>query len=107
MKWVYSFGNGKAEGEAGMKNNRRLYVGVQTSEKISMAFEAEVTDKGGHSSRPTAGNPIYRLSAGLARLSKFQFPLHLTDTTREYFKRRAGLESGAMKADMLAAAPGF
>jgi len=40
-------------GEAGMKGNRRLYIGVQTSEKISMAFEAEVTDKGGHSSRPT------------------------------------------------------
>jgi acetylornithine deacetylase/succinyl-diaminopimelate desuccinylase-like protein len=91
-------------GEAGMKGGRRLYVGVQTSEKDSMAFQAEVTDKGGHSSRPTAGNPIYRLSEALARLSKFQFPVHLTDTTREYFKRRATLESGAAKADMLAAA---
>jgi acetylornithine deacetylase/succinyl-diaminopimelate desuccinylase-like protein len=91
-------------GEAGMKGGRRLYVGVQTSEKDSMAFQAEVTDKGGHSSRPTAGNPIYRLSEGLARLSKFQFPVHLTDTTREYFKRRATLESGAAKADMLAVA---
>ena len=55
-------------GEAGMKAGRRLYIGVQTSEKISMAFEAEVTDKGGHSSRPTADNPIYRLSEGLTRL---------------------------------------
>jgi acetylornithine deacetylase/succinyl-diaminopimelate desuccinylase-like protein len=91
-------------GEAGMKGGRRLYVGVQTSEKDSMAFEAEVTDKGGHSSRPTAGNPIYRLSEGLARLSKFQFPVHLTDTTRAYFERRAALESGTTKADMLAAA---
>ena len=91
-------------GEAGMKAGRRLYVGVQTSEKISMAFEAEVLDKGGHSSRPTAGNPIYRLSEGLARLSKFQFPVHLTDTTRAYFERRAVLESGEKKADMLAAA---
>jgi acetylornithine deacetylase/succinyl-diaminopimelate desuccinylase-like protein len=91
-------------GEAGMKGGRRLYVGVQTSEKDSMAFEAEVTDKGGHSSRPTAGNPIYRLSKGLARLSTFQFPVHLTDTTRAYFERRASLESGQTKADMLAVA---
>ncbi len=91
-------------GEAGMKSGRRLYVGVQTSEKDSMAFEAEVTDKGGHSSRPTAGNPIYRLSEALARLSKFQFPVHLTDTTRAYFERRATLESGQSKTDMLAAA---
>ena len=91
-------------GEAGMKGGRRLYVGVQTSEKMSMAFEAEVTDKGGHSSRPTADNPIYRLSEGLARLSKFRFPTHLTDTTRQYFERRAAIETGATKSDMLAAA---
>jgi acetylornithine deacetylase/succinyl-diaminopimelate desuccinylase-like protein len=90
-------------GEAGMKGGRRLYVGVQTSEKISMAFEAEVTDKGGHSSRPTADNPIYRLSEGLARLSKFKFPTHLTDTTRQYFERRAAIETGANRSDMLAA----
>jgi acetylornithine deacetylase/succinyl-diaminopimelate desuccinylase-like protein len=91
-------------GEAGMKGGRRLYVGVQTSEKISMAFEAEVTDKGGHSSRPTVDNPIYRLSEGLARLSKFRFPTHLTDTTRQYFERRAAIETGSIKSDMLAAA---
>ena len=90
-------------GEAGMKGGRRLYVGVQTSEKISMAFEAEVTDKGGHSSRPTADNPIYRLSAGLARLSKYRFPTHLTETTRQYFERRAAIESGTVRSDMLGA----
>jgi acetylornithine deacetylase/succinyl-diaminopimelate desuccinylase-like protein len=89
-------------GEAGMKGGRRLYVGVQTSEKMSMAFAAEVTDKGGHSSRPTSGNPIYRLSKALARLSEFRFPVHLTETTRQYFDRRAAIESGAIKADMLA-----
>ena len=87
-------------GEAGLKSGRRLYVGVQTSEKMSMAFQAEVTDKGGHSSRPTAANPIYRLSEGLARLAKFRFPVHLTDTTRQYFERRATIESGATQADM-------
>jgi acetylornithine deacetylase/succinyl-diaminopimelate desuccinylase-like protein len=89
-------------GEAGMKGGRRLYIGVQTSEKMSMAFQAEVTDKGGHSSRPTADNPIYRLSEGLARLAKFRFPEHLTDTTRQYFQRRADIEKGATKSDMLA-----
>ena len=91
-------------GEAGMKDGRRLYIGVQTSEKISMAFEVEVTDKGGHSSRPTAANPIYRLSEALARLSKFRFPVHLTDTTRQYFERRAAIESGTIKSDMLGVA---
>jgi acetylornithine deacetylase/succinyl-diaminopimelate desuccinylase-like protein len=91
-------------GEAGMKNGHRLYVGVQTSEKMSMAFEAEVTDKGGHSSRPTADNPIYRLSKGLVRLSKFSFPVNLTETTRQYFERRAAIETGSTRSDMLAVA---
>lgn len=89
-------------GEAAMKKGRRLYVGVQTSEKIFVTFELEATDKGGHSSRPTAENPIYRLSAALARLSTHRFPLHLTETTRLYFERRAALESGQTAADMRA-----
>src|SRR5215470_2218320 len=89
-------------GEAAMKKGRRLYVGVQTSEKIFTTFELETTDKGGHSSRPTVENPIYRLSAALTRLQKHRFPLHLTDTTRLYFERRAGIESGQVAADMRA-----
>jgi acetylornithine deacetylase/succinyl-diaminopimelate desuccinylase-like protein len=91
-------------GEAGMKDGRKLYVGVETSEKVFLSFRAEVTDKGGHSSRPTPGNPIYRLAAGLERLSRYEFPVHLTDTTRLYFARRAALETGQLKADMLAVA---
>jgi len=89
-------------GEAALKKGRRLYVGVQTSEKIFTTFELETTDKGGHSSRPTAENPIYRLSAALTRLSKHRFPVHLTSTTRLYFERRAGIESGQVAADMRA-----
>jgi acetylornithine deacetylase/succinyl-diaminopimelate desuccinylase-like protein len=87
-------------GEAGMKNGKRLYVGVQTSEKVFHTFTLTVTDKGGHSSRPTASNPIYRLAADLTKLADFRFPVHLTDTTRAYFERRASLESGQMQADM-------
>src|SRR5499427_1415081 len=89
-------------GEGALKKGRRLYVGVQTSEKIFVTFELEATDKGGHSSRPTTENPIYRLSEALQRLSTYRFPLHLTDTTRLYFERRAGIEGGAVAADMRA-----
>jgi len=89
-------------GEAGVKDGRKLYVAVQTSEKVFLTFGLEVTDKGGHSSVPTAANPIYRLSAALARLSQIAFPVHLTDTTRMYFERRAGVETGPLKSPMLA-----
>jgi acetylornithine deacetylase/succinyl-diaminopimelate desuccinylase-like protein len=87
-------------GDAGMKHGRRLYVAVQTSEKLFLSFELTVTDKGGHSSEPTPANPIYRLAAGLERLSHLEFPVHLTPTTRAYFARRASLESGQLQADM-------
>jgi acetylornithine deacetylase/succinyl-diaminopimelate desuccinylase-like protein len=93
-------------GEAGMKQGRKLYVAVQTSEKNFLTFGVETTDKGGHSSRPTADNPIYRLSAALARLSQYRFPVHLTETTRQYFARRAELETGQKQSDMRAVAQG-
>ena len=72
------------EGLLGVK----LYVAVQTSEKNFLTFGVETTDNGGHSSRPTNDNPIYRLAAALTRLSKYRFPVHLTETTRQYFERR-------------------
>ena len=89
-------------GEAAVKSGRKLYVAVQTSEKVFLTFALEVTDKGGHSSRPTSANPIYRLAKGLDRLSDFAFPVHLTETTKLYFTGRAQLETGQKKADMLA-----
>jgi len=90
-------------GEAGMKKGRRLYIGLQTSEKVFHTFTLTATDKGGHSSRPTADNPIYRMSRALARLADWRLPVHLTDTTRAYFAGRAGLESGQLQGDMRSA----
>lgn len=94
-------------GEAGMKQGRKLYVAVQTSEKNFLTLGVETTDRGGHSSRPTANNPIYRLAAALTRLSQYRFPVHITDTTRQYFERRAQLESGQVQADMRAVGMGL
>jgi len=88
-------------GEAGMEHGKHRYLVMQTSEKIYVTYKLEVTDKGGHSSRPTPDNPIYRLAHGLDRLASYQFPVHLTETTKLYFARRAALENGQLKTDML------
>ena len=93
-------------GDAGMKGDRRLYVAVQTAEKLYLSFQLSVTDKGGHSSAPTAANPIYRLAAGLERLSHLEWPVRLDATTRAYFAHRADLESGQLQADMRAIGAG-
>ena len=93
-------------GEAGMKAGRKLYVAVQTSEKVFMTLGLTALDKGGHSSRPTDSNPIYRLAGALSRLSQLKFPVHLTETTKLYFARRAQLEQGVVQADFRAIAAG-
>ena len=89
-------------GEAGVKHGRKLYLGVQTSEKVYVTYRVEITDKGGHSSRPTAANPIFHLSRALGRLGDYAFPAHVTETVKLYFAGRSKLETGQVAADMLA-----
>ncbi|MBV8593834.1 MAG: M20/M25/M40 family metallo-hydrolase [Caulobacteraceae bacterium] len=93
-------------GEAGMKQGRKLYLGVQTAEKVYVTYALEARDKGGHSSRPTPANPIVHLAAAVARIGAYRFNPHFTDTTRRYFALRAVLETGQAAADMREAATG-
>jgi len=74
-------------------------IQVQAAEKVYGSFTLTVKKAGGHSSLPTKDNAIYRLSAGLQRLAKFEFPVRLNDTTRAYFDRMAPAAS-ANAADM-------
>jgi acetylornithine deacetylase/succinyl-diaminopimelate desuccinylase-like protein len=87
-------------GHVGLKGGKPIHVGVQTSEKVQMNYALEVTNRGGHSSLPTHDNAIYHLAEGLARLSKFAFPLKLNETTRAYFAQTAELESEQVAADI-------
>jgi len=85
-------------------DGKRQEFGLQTSEKSYVTYTLEVTNRGGHSSQPRPDNAIYALARGLTRLEKFQFPFKTTATTRLYFARTAELESGQVRADMLAVA---
>jgi acetylornithine deacetylase/succinyl-diaminopimelate desuccinylase-like protein len=87
-------------GGVGLKAGKPLRNTVQTSEKISINYELEVRNKGGHSSLPAKDNAIYRLAAGLVRLSEFNFPVKFTETTRAYFERAAEWEGPQAAADI-------
>jgi acetylornithine deacetylase/succinyl-diaminopimelate desuccinylase-like protein len=89
-------------GGVGLKGGKPIRNSVQTSEKVSVFFQLEVTDRGGHSSVPRKDNAIYRLAEGLVRLSKYSFPLKLNDTTRAYFEKAAQFEDEQTAADMRA-----
>ncbi|MGN6738407.1 M20/M25/M40 family metallo-hydrolase [Dyella sp.] len=79
-------------------------VAVETAEKVYASYTLTVRNPGGHSSLPTPDNAIYRLAAGLMRLSKLDFPLHTNSATRGYYARLATLYTGQAAADMRAVA---
>lgn len=92
------------EGGGGVpdKNGKPLLHSIQAGEKVFQSFELEVTNPGGHSSVPPRDNAIYQLADGLSRLGRFDFPFRLTDVTRSYYERMAGIETGQVAADMRA-----
>jgi len=89
-------------GGLGLKDGKPFRNSVQTAEKMSVQFQLEVTNKGGHSSLPVRDNAIYRLADGLSRLAKFTFPYKVNETTRAFFTRVAETEPQQIADDMRA-----
>ena len=90
-------------GDFQTKDGRHRLAAMQASEKLSVHFQLEATDPGGHSSLPRPGNPISRLAAGLTRLAAFEFPAELNEVTGAFLTRMAAIEGGTLGADMKAA----
>lgn len=93
-------------GGVGLKDGKPVRSTVQTSEKVSVSYALTVKNKGGHSAAPVKDNAIYRLAAGLTRLSALSFPLKLNETTRAYFERTAQMEGGQLAEDLRAVLSG-
>jgi acetylornithine deacetylase/succinyl-diaminopimelate desuccinylase-like protein len=94
---------GLNEGGGGRERaGKKLFNAVQATEKLYRDFDLEITNKGGHSSVPVRDNAIYRLSAALDRLNRFDFPVNLNEVTRAFFERTAALEGGDLGAAMKA-----
>jgi acetylornithine deacetylase/succinyl-diaminopimelate desuccinylase-like protein len=89
-------------GGAQMQNGKRLRNPVQTSEKLYVTYQLEVTGPGGHSSLPDRHNTIYTLARGLDRLSRYDFPVRLTPTIHSFFTRLAGQIGGPVGSDLRA-----
>jgi acetylornithine deacetylase/succinyl-diaminopimelate desuccinylase-like protein len=67
---------------------------VQAAEKVYQSFTLTARDRGGHSSVPQPGNPIYRLARALERVERYQFPATLNPVTRDFFSNDAPLVGG-------------
>ena len=81
---------------------RRIALEVLAAEKTSQNFVLEVTNAGGHSSRPVPDNAIYHLVRAVDRVSHFEFPVELDDANRAYFTGMSKIVSGETGAAMAA-----
>ena len=98
------FGLNEGGGGRLTPDGQRDTLSVQVGEKASQNFELEVTNPGGHSSRPQPDNAIYNLANALMKIQAYTFPVKLTDTTRAMFALRAerGDAAGAALKQLLA-----
>jgi acetylornithine deacetylase/succinyl-diaminopimelate desuccinylase-like protein len=81
---------GAGELDAG---GHRVSMDVEAGEKFPQNYRLEVTNKGGHSSRPLKDNAIYHLAAALMRISAYEFPAQFIDGNRAYFAGMAKILS--------------
>ncbi|PZQ53373.1 MAG: peptidase M20 [Phenylobacterium zucineum] len=121
-------GGGQVNGAAWLMNNRRELVDaglalnegggggfgpggkrltntVLVAEKAPVTFTFEVTNPGGHSSRPRPDNAIYQLSNALQKVAAYEFPVQFNDGNRGFFQRMSkvvGGETGAAMAAIVA-----
>jgi acetylornithine deacetylase/succinyl-diaminopimelate desuccinylase-like protein len=80
-------------GGGSLRNGTYFFNTVQAAEKVPVNFTLTTTNRGGHSSVPRPDNAIYSLADGLARLSRFRFPVMLNEVSRTFFERTAALEA--------------
>ncbi len=88
-------------------NGRRVSHDIEAGEKFPQNFRLEVTNPGGHSSRPVKDNAIYHLAAALTRISGYDFPVQYNEANRAYFTGMAKIQSARGEADVANAMNAF
>jgi acetylornithine deacetylase/succinyl-diaminopimelate desuccinylase-like protein len=83
--------NEGAFGELG-PDGQPVALEIEAGEKTAQNYRLEVTNPGGHSSRPVKDNAIYRLAAALTRIAAYEFPPQFTDVNRAYLAGMARIE---------------
>jgi len=84
------------------EDGKPVSFGVQGAEKTYADLTLTVTDPGGHSSRPTPTNAIYRLAKALDKLEAYEWPTMSNDITRASLAAAGGNTPGAVGAALKA-----
>lgn len=71
------------------------YAGVATTEKVSRGVRLIARGPSGHGSVPLRTNAVAHLARAVARVSEWQTPMRLNETTKAFFERMAAISSPA------------
>ncbi|MFL5489251.1 MAG: M20/M25/M40 family metallo-hydrolase [Gemmatimonadaceae bacterium] len=75
----------------------RTYLAVQSAEKVSHVVTVTARGRAGHAAIPLPDNAIFRLGRALDQLSRYAEPVMLTEITRQFFSRLAGIWPNEME----------
>lgn len=78
-----------------------LAYNLQTAEKTYADFKITFTNPGGHSSRPSKENAIYRLARAIDRIGAYDFPVETSETTLEFFRQTGAMTQGKLGEAMI------
>ncbi|HUS32369.1 MAG TPA: M20/M25/M40 family metallo-hydrolase [Kofleriaceae bacterium] len=87
-------------GWVGMRDGKPIFNSIQVAERNYQSYFIEVHNRGGHAGRPRKDNAIYDLAAALARLGALQFPIEVSELTRQYIETIARHESPEIAATL-------
>ncbi|WP_372783056.1 M20/M25/M40 family metallo-hydrolase [Phenylobacterium sp.] len=92
------------EGAGGQldEHGKRIAHTIEAGEKTSQSFTLEVTNPGGHSSRPVPDNAIYHLADALEKIRGYEFPVMINDANGGYLGKMSKVTGGEVGAAMAA-----
>jgi acetylornithine deacetylase/succinyl-diaminopimelate desuccinylase-like protein len=80
-------------GGVSRRNGKPFFATIETTEKVGRGVRLVATGVAGHGSRPMRSNAILHLSRAVEKISMWDPPMRLNDTTRTYFEKLASISS--------------
>ena len=78
-------------GGAVIENGRVVAVNIGTAEKLPARVRLVVNGTSGHGSVPREDNALIHLGGAVEKVGTWRTPMRLSDTTRTYFEKLAGM----------------
>lgn len=82
-----------------IENGHVTQVDIATTEKVPRRITLVATGTSGHGSVPRLDNPLIHLSQAIAKVTAWQTPMRLNDTTRSYFEKLAEIAPAGRAAE--------